>query len=162
MSSFQSLAPWIRSPSQRTAPNKRTSCFSCLNKDFSSFPICACCVNEPITLSLGIKDHCPFCSATKPASYCSCRSLCSRLLLLWGCVVCTVLSWAMTTCYNYTNWSSLLLLVLGTHSSCTEERGRRGLILFSFATTIHPSRVLYEEIRRQFGGWWGSFGCIVL
>lgn len=82
MSSFQSLAPWIRSPIQRTAPNKRTSCLSCLNKDFSSFTICAPCTSEHITLSLGVQGSLPICNATKPASHGSCWSLCSRLLLL--------------------------------------------------------------------------------
>lgn len=162
MSFFQSLAPWIRSPSQRTAPNKRASCLSCLNKDFSLFPICACCINEPITLSLRIKDHCPFAMPqslppTAPAG--PSAPGCFSCEAAW-CALCFLELWLLViiTLIDLLSYYWCWELIPPAPRSGVGE----GFILFSLATTIHPSRVLSEEIRRQFGGWWGSFGCIVL
>lgn len=165
MSSSQSPAPWIRSPSQRTAPNKRTSYLFCLslNNDFSSLTMCTYCTKQAfhslsrrsgITALLWYHKAClpwlplfPLLRTASPVMSCGvhCAFLASDSLLQlhWG-------------------WSSLLPLVLGTHSSCTKGWGRRGLILFCFATTIHPIGVLYKEICHHAGGWGGSLGCVVL
>lgn len=58
--------------------------------------------NKHFTLSRGDQGSQHYCDTTKPASHGSRCSHYSGLLLLWCPVECTVLSWPLTLCHNYT------------------------------------------------------------